>query len=298
MSEKNGRYVAEIEAVDSSLLKGLMGSLALAVRSRSERRIVLASLSGRMISLVNSRENCAPDCIKLKKLPDISIDLAEDGWKLEDNFLKIPYLIQLNLAAAPRFDSSTQFPIYDFPGHMQNALHSRLRQKDFLSFYPLESSLRVLSVSLKQHLVESIEKPILEVLGHGADEFAAGDAALCGMLLTARCFSLGGRIRITWFHRLAVEIRRFLHRASPMGKNWLSYAFDGRMTELQQHFFNAMARDYECADELVVKKIVNDEFINGKAFLTGVGMALDLIKSSLIKTQKKSPGIPAKRARR
>jgi hypothetical protein len=51
------------------------------------------------------------------------------------------------------------------------------------------------------------------------------------------------------------------------------------MTELQQHFFHAMLKDFECSDEIVVKKVAADPLINGTAFLMGVNATLDMVQA-------------------
>ena len=156
-----------------------------------------------------------------------------------------------------------------------------MRQPDCAFLKDLEQPLAILSRSIREHLIESAESPVIGVAGFGPGEVAAGDAALCGMLLTTRCFSFGGRFRMSWFQRLAVEIRRYLHRSGTWGKNWLKYAIDGRMTETQQQFFNAMARDFEGAGEVMVKRIADEDMINGKAFLAGVNLSLDMIQAGV-----------------
>ncbi len=298
MVEKN-KFFVEVEAVDVQLLRSSFDREAFSLRFRSENRIVIISLSGRMINLVSSEYGCGPDFIKCRRLPDFSQAIAEDGWALEDNCLKIPFLTQIKLTNCPRFDSVGKFSVRDFPGHMQGLVHNRIRQNDFSEFNSLSGRLKMLSTAIQQHETESAEEPILGVLGLGAEEVAAGDAALCGMLLTARCISLGRRLKINWFQRLSVEIRRMLHRAGPYGRNWLSYALDGRMTESQQRFFNAMSRDYESSGQIVVRKLSEDELFNGKAFMLGAGLTLDMVKAGLMNSgEKKSPGLPANRARR
>lgn len=284
MREKN-RIFAEVTAVDLQLLNssGINGMFS--VRSRTAERIVLFSLSGRMINLVTAPYTCGPDFVLCKQLPPLSQSITEDGWLFEDTCLKIPFMTQLKLEKVTGFDSGARIDVRDFPGHMKSLLSRRLRQSDCNALDILDAPLKTLSVTIREHLTESAEIPIIGVVGLGDGEVAAGDAALCGMLLTARCFVLGGRYKIGWFHRLSVEVRRFLHRASPYGRNWLSYAIDGRMTETQQSFFSAMARDFEGAGEILVKKISDDEMINGKAFLTGVNLTLDMIQSGVFDRQ-------------
>lgn len=280
MSAKN-RIFAEVEAVDLQLLQysGVNGKYS--VRLRSESRIALLSLTGRMINIVSAPHGCGPDFILCRKLPPLAQEITEDGWVFEDTSLTIPFMTRLDLAAAPTFDSDARIGIRDFPGHIRSQINRRLRQPDCDFLKELEQPLAALSRSIREHLIESAEIPVIGVAGFGPGEVAAGDAALCGMLLTTRCFSFGGRFRMSWFQRLAVEIRRYLHRSGTWGKNWLNYAIDGRMTETQQQFFNAMARDFEGAGEVMVKRIADDEMINGKAFLAGVNLSLDMIQAGV-----------------
>lgn len=285
--------------MDIHLLRSSVDREVFSLRYRSDKRILLAALNGRQINLVTSEIGCGPDFIQCRQLPELTQQLPEDGWILEDNCLKIPFLTQIKLENCPRFESVGKFTVRDFPGHMQGLILNRIRKNDFAALEVLAERLKTFSVSIREHLTESAEIPILGVLGFGKEEVAAGDAALCGMLLTARCFALGRRLKVTWFQRLAVEIRRLLHRASPGGRNWLGYAVDGRMTESQQRFFNAMARDYECSDQIVVRNIADEDFFNGRAFLLGVSVTLDMVKAGLLSSgEKKTPGLPANRARR
>lgn len=280
MREKN-RFFAEVETVDLQMLRssGLNGTFS--VRQRSAERIVLFSLTGRMINLVTAPLTCGPDFIVCRKLPTPDEPITEDGWQFGESCLKIPFMTQLNLNVPQRFDSGARIEVRDFPGHLKSMINRRLRQPDCSHLRVLDTPLKNLSVSIREHNFESAEIPLIGVTGLGDGEVAAGDAALCGMLLTARCFVMGGRFKPGWFQRLSVEIRRFLHRAGAYGRNWLGYAIDGRMTETQQVFFNTMARDFEGAGEVLVKKVADDEMINGKAFLTGVNLTLDMIQAGV-----------------
>lgn len=281
MVENNSGF-ANVVMVDRQLLNysGVVGSYA--VRLRTANRIVLFSLTGRMINLVAAPHTCGPDFILFDRLPGLDESLPEDGWVFEDASLRVPFVGKLNLAGAPGFfESDASIGVRDFPGHLKSMISRRLRQPDCEFLKELEQPLDTLAKSIKEHLIESAEIPVIGVAGLGAGEVAAGDAALCGMLLTTRCFSFGGRFKMSWFQRLAVEIRRFLHRSGSYGRNWINYAIDGRMTETQQLFFNAMARDFEGAGELFVKKIADDDVINGKAFLAGVNLILDMIQSGV-----------------
>ncbi|HNX77023.1 MAG TPA: hypothetical protein PLM07_19135 [Candidatus Rifleibacterium sp.] len=280
MREKN-RVFVEVEAVDQQLLHSSVVNGTYAVRVRNEHRIALISLTGGMINLVSEPLTWGPDFILCRKLPPPGSPITEDGWIFEDSCLTIPFMTRLNLDGVTRFDSDARIGVRDFPGHLRSMITRRLRQPDCEYLKELEIPLATLSKSIREHLIESAEIPVIGVTGLGSGEVAAGDAALCGMLLTTRCFSLGGRFKMSWFQRLAVEVRRFMHRASVFGRNWIGYAIDGRMTETQQIFFNAMARDFEGAGEVLVKRIADDDIINGRAFLSGVNMTLEMIQAGV-----------------
>jgi hypothetical protein len=248
------------------------------LRERTAERLVLFSLAGKMINIVNKDLGCGPDFIVCGQLPFLDQELPEDGWKLIDNSLCIPFLTQLKLSGARTFDSTERIAIRDFPGHMKSLIVRQIRKAKTQELNELEGRLGRLSETIQKHLIELSELPLISVVGFGSGTPSAGDAALCGLLLTARSMSLGRRFRVGWYKRLTVELKRFLHRSGLHGRNWLSYAIEGRMTELQQHFFHAMLRDFECSDEIVVKKVATDRLINGTAFLMGVNTALNMVQ--------------------
>jgi hypothetical protein len=249
------------------------------LRERTAERLVLFSLGGNMINIVNKELGCGPDFIMCGQLPPLEQPLAEDGWKLVDNCLKIPFLTQIKLAGGRTYDSTERFAIRDFPGHMKSLIVRQIRKEKTAELSELEGRLNRLSETIQKHLVELSELPLISVVGFGSGFPSCGDAALCGLLLTARNMALGRRFRVGWYKRLTVELKRFVHRTGPHGRNWLNYAIEGRMTEMQQHFFHAMLRDFECSDEIVVKKIAADRLVNGTAFLMGVNAALDMVKA-------------------
>ncbi|MFZ5952374.1 MAG: hypothetical protein ACOYXC_16860 [Candidatus Rifleibacteriota bacterium] len=277
MNEIN-RVFGRISGADRSLLH-LNDTFAL--RQRSDDEISLFALNGKMLRLIKEGVDSGPDCIVCQQMPVNNENLPEDGWVLEDGVLRIPFLTKIELQKIELFDSVANIEIRDFPGHMKGMIARRLRQADFARVKPVEDRCGLLTAALNEHLTESAEIPLVEVLGFGEGSPSMGDAALCGMLLTGRCFALGRRFKLNWYNRLRVEVRRLLHRTDHRGKNWLSFALDGRMTELQRGFFTAMARDFECADEIVVKKIAGEEIFNGRAFLIGCFAALEMIQKSL-----------------
>ena len=278
MKEKN-RFFAEVEAVDAKLLQASAAGNSYLLRQRTAERLVLFSLAGHMINVVSREQGCGPDFIVCGQLPPLDQPLAEDGWKLADNCLKVPFLTQLKLAGGRSFDSTERFVIRDFPGHMKSLIVRQIRKTKSPELNDLEGRLKRLSDTIQNHLVEMSELPLISVVGFGSGFPGVGDAALCGLLLTARNMALGRRFRVGWYKRLTVELKRFLHRTGVHGRNWLNYAIEGRMTELQQHFFHAMLKDFECSDEIVVKKVAADPLINGTAFLMGVNATLDMVQA-------------------
>ena len=278
MKEKN-RFFAGVEAIDAKLLQASAAGNTYSLRQRTADRIVLFSLAGHMVNVVSREYGCGPDFIVCRDLPPLDQPLAEDGWALADNCLKIPFLTQLKLTGGQRFDSAERFVVRDFPGHMKSLIARQIRKAKSPELNELDGRLKRLSETIQKHLTELSEVPLISVVGFGSGNPGAGDAALCGLLLTARNMALGRRFRVGWYKRLTVELRRFLHRTGLYGQNWLKYAIEGRMTEMQQHFFHAMVRDFECSDEIVVKKMAADQLINGTAFLMGVNATLEMVQA-------------------
>ncbi len=268
----------KVISADSHLFNtdGKIGPLSL--RGRSSSIISLFTLEGRLITVSSQEIGCGPDFIVCESLPDNQLELPEDGWILEDRKLKIPFVTQLDFSEAKKFNSSEFSVVTDFPGHLEHLLSRILRNNQGEGEEQLRARLARLSSALLARQTESVEIPLVDLVGYGQGTIPTGDAAICGMLLTARSFSLGQRIKVNWFSRLSMELRRFIHRTSPHGKNWLNYALEGRTSELQKRFFKAMADDFECADEIVVKNMVADHIFNGQAFITGANFALDMIR--------------------
>lgn len=278
MEEKN-RVLGKIFSADVNLLN--FRESPFSVRHRDSSEITLFSLSGKMLRLLSKKIGDAPNSVVCEKLPDLKVELAEDGWTVEDGILRIPYLTKIELKKVKQYNPVENLEIGDFPGHMQNLIVRRMRQDDFASTKLLGERLNQLSLAIREHLTESAEIPLIEVVSFGEGTLSSGDAALCGMLLTGRCFAIGGRFKVPWHNRLSMEVRRLLHRTDNRGKNWLGFALEGSLTETQKKFFNAMAKDFECADEIVVKDIANEESFNGKAFLMGVSTALEMLKKGV-----------------
>jgi hypothetical protein len=279
MIESMDKTFGDVMSVDKYLLHNSGCEGVFVIRERTKSKIMLLDLNGQLLYIVAAPYGCGPNFIQIRSLPPVDLPLPEDGWVFENGVLVVPEIAELNVRAAKKYDSNAYIALKNFPGHMKNVISRRLRQPDCEFLNELKEPLKNLSLSIKEHRLETVDLPVIDVTGHGNRSFPAGDAALCGMLLTARCFALGGRFKEVWAQRLTIEVRRFLHRASNMGRNWLEYAISGRMTELQQKFFKEMIRDIENIDESLVKIVSEDELINGRAFLAGVEVTLDLIKN-------------------
>jgi hypothetical protein len=282
MKEKN-RFFGGVTSVDENLLS--LDEANFSVRYRDEQEMLLFSLSGKMLRLSSDLNAQAPNMIVCEKLPSLNEELAEDSWAIKDGILRIPFLTKIDLNLAPKFKSVANIEIRDFPGHMRNLIAHRMRQDDFASLKKLEERVNMLADAIREHLTESAEIPLLDVISFGESKPSPGDAALCGMILTGRCFAIGQRLKVNWYNRLSIETRRLMHRTDVLGKNWLGFALEGRMTKLQNRFFSAMARDFESADEIVVKDVANDASFNGKAFLIGTHAALEMIEKNFFKSQ-------------
>ncbi len=269
----------DVLSVDKHLLQSSETEGNYFVREAHSNKVLLSKPEGQVIILVAAPYGCGPNCVQFQKLDVTNDNLPIEGWRLKNGVLGALGFNGIDLYGATMFESGAFIPLKDFPGHMKNAIARRLRQEDCEYLGKLKEPLKKLSHAIKEHKLEGIENPLIEVGNDNQWEFSAGDAAVCGMLLTARCFALGGRFKEVWAQRLAIEVRRYLHRSSFLGKSWIEYAISGRMTELQQKFFREMARDNDKVCESLVKIISEDDFTNGKAFLAGVDITLQLIRS-------------------
>ncbi len=278
MKEKN-RFFGRILAADKNLLS--LSETSFAVRRRTDDEILLFALSGRMLRLLKAGTDVAPDSIVCESLPPLNEEVSEDGWTLGDGVLRIPFMTKIELNKTELFDAQANIEILDFPGHMKGLIARRMRRADFARYKEIEDRCGLLTGALNEHLTEAVEIPLVEVVAFGEGELAMGDAALCGLLLTGRCFAIGGRFKVNWYNRLRAELRRLVHRTDARGRAWLGYALDGRMTAMQRRFFTAMAKDFECADEIVVRELAAKEDFNGRAFLVGCFAALEMIQKTL-----------------
>lgn len=249
----------------------------LSLRHRGDDALVFFTSAGRMVSLVTPARGRAPDTIVLERLPRPDLELAADNWSIAGGKLIVPGHGTLSLLGISSQPSNILAAIRDFPGHLRSSLARALRG----SPPPLESALTDLSKSLKEPLVEAAERPVLAIVGRGMGMFPDGDAAMCGFLLTGRACELGGRLRADWHGRLAMEVRRFLHRTTPFAIAWLRFALEGRTDAFQERLFDAMSRDVETAADVAVDEMVRDPSIPGIPFLAGVAAALDLVSTDL-----------------
>lgn len=273
----------EVISTDSYILQSSQYDGLYSVKNRSEHRIILTSLNGQMLTIVDESVNNGPGYIRCKKLPEINESIPLDSWMLNRSFLSIPGFSEIDLKLSETFDSNAIIQIRDFPGRMKRVISQRLKKDDCAFLRPLDEAFRNLAKAICERDFESAEIPVTKITGYGYWDFAAGDAALCGMILTARCFALGGRFGPRWIPRLSVEIRRFLCRAGTYGRYWIKYAISGRMTEKQQQFFKSLAGDGNRATEEVVENMCLNDEVNGIAFLAGVSVILDMIQDGFFK---------------
>lgn len=277
------KQFGEVKNLDLRLLQPTPGSYAM--RYRSGERIVLFSGEGQMINIVAENCGCGPNFICLEFLPEQTQELPADGWFFDDKSLRVPFMTQIDLAKTKDvYDSLYELQINDFPGHMSGLINKFVKAATFPQAEELKSRLGVLAEAAQLRQNESTELPVIGLVGFGAGLFSEGDSALCGMLLTARFFASGRRFNLNWLKLLAVEVRRFFHRTGPYGRNWLSNALQGRVTQSQKSFFHAMSRDYESASEVAVKHLADDSIINGLSFLAGVSTALNMIQTDAFET--------------
>ena len=280
--ESTNELFGKVLSADSHLvnLKGNMGGLSL--RGRETNLISLFAQSGKIISIVPQMVGNGPNFIVCEKLPDANISLPDDEWGIVDGHLRVPGFPTIDLKNTNKFDSYEKSEVSDFPGHMEKAIAFVVRKDISKSETELKIRLLRLAKVLKQYDVESVEIPIIDLLGFGDDKFKIGDVAICAMLLTARSFVAGKRFKIGWYNRFIMEIRRFLHRTNAVGKNWIEYALEGRTTETQQHFFKAMVEDFEYKDEMAVKVVEKSHVYNGRAFLIGANAVLEMIRERFL----------------
>lgn len=268
----------EVISTDSYILQSSMYDGLYIVKKIREHRILLTSLKGQLLTLVDESVNDGPGYIRCKSLPQLDNNTASDSWQLANSFLLIPGYEEIDLKKSEMFESNSIIQIKSFPGRMKRLIAQRLKKDDCLFLKPLEEPLHNLAKAISQRDFESAEIPVTRIAGYGYWEFSAGDASLCGMLLTSRCFALGGRLGPKWIPRLSVEIKRFLSRAGAYGRYWINYALSGRMTDKQQEFFKALAGDGNRVSEEVIENICNNDEINGIAFLAGVNIVLEMIQ--------------------
>jgi len=246
----------------------------LMLRHRDERSITLFSTWGRLLTIIPADAGFGPDHLSTERIPPPDQPLSPDGWLLHEEGLQLPDGSLLALSDARPVSSECLVPIRDFPGHMRRALQRSGRSVAAEA----EEHLGGVAKAVQQHLTEVVEVPLLGLIGFGGgpELLPAGDAALCGMLLTGRAFLLGKRLRADWVNRLAMEIRRFFHRTTRVSAAWLRFAMEGRITQVQERFFTAMARDFEGTVELACGTLLEADPRNGPSFLAGVRTALDM----------------------
>lgn len=248
------------------------------IRYRTDSCILLVSLQRNVLGLCDNPLESVPGSIVFQSIPKNDLTLLSEGWIMTECGLETPDRSIIELSSVEHFfNSSLNFNILDFPSYMSALIETNLRNIYELS--TLQKRLEKLKIAILSTDVESAEIPVINVIGHGQGICAQGDAALCGMILTARFFSIGGRFGAKWFNRLSAEIRRFIHRSSFWGRIWLENSLEGLTGLLHQDFFRAMTTDNQSAADNSIKNVLNDKIINGPAFLTGVNCALQIVKN-------------------
>ena len=276
--------------------------------------LYLYSPSGRLITIANYSKGRGPDRILVSKNPSelfeekeeidsltkegnpigktkTSRKLAALTWGIKRKSLFHGDKLLLSLEDAPKTSSDALPGVSDYPGHMRNIFARLTRTVD------LELKKRVLNLStaLKSTFAEAVEIPLIEIIGFGKGKVPAGDAALCGILLTGKAFSKGIRMRVDWVSRLSIELRRFTSRTSKRAAAFLRYAVDGRTTLAQERLLEAMIRDFEALGDVAAREVMDSPDFPGTAFLVGSLFALDIIRQDMEATRRKSAGFKSNR---
>lgn len=275
--ESVATMIGRVVGVDPRLLEEPDDLTNLVLRARHEQALsFFSTISQRLVTVAAAAAGSGPDRILVERVPSVSVPLPGDGWKVEHGFLHVPGGGRFDLTAVPRHPTMGVAMVRDFPGRMRGALVRRTRQAS----PELERRLHDLAGALKKHLTEEVEMPIIRVIGFGPGVYPAGDIALCGLLLTGRALGMG-RVPVHWMGRLSMEVRRFMHRTTRFAAAYLGYALEGRTTQAQEAFFAAMARDFEGAVDLAVEAVARERDGSGPAFLVGVRVALDMVRSDV-----------------
>lgn len=263
----------EVSGADPRLFDNLGRLGRLSVRRRSDGSLFLLSQSGRMVTLARSGLGFGPDRISVTEFPHSEFKLPDDGWYFKDATLVVPFVGRLHLKKSKAEPGSRLFQIRDFPGHMQISLNRLFKKTES----ELSERLAALTGAIYEQSPEALELPLLKLVNCGEGAFPAGDMALCGIILAGRCFAAGKKNHQDWFRRLCVEVRRFVHKTSTLAGNCILYALEGRMTEQQDAFLSAMMRDFEGANDMALRKLLDDQIIPGRGFLIGVQALLEMI---------------------
>lgn len=296
MVNRNQPLLGKVFSLDAQLRPAADKPARLSLRGRGREELYFLTSDHRLITVAPHAWGRGPNRILVEQTPPEQEMLIAEGWRLSITELQLPTGEVLSLSRSRWVASNVLEPIKEFPGHLRLALN-RL-QKRFTA--ELEGRLQELARALKMPLAESVELPLIRVLGFGEGNHPDGDAALCGLLLTGRAFSLGKRLRVHWLPRLVPEIRRFLHRTPKISAALIRFAIEGRTTERQERFFTAMGRDYESAVEAALETLIEASESGSLAFLSGVRTALDMVWQDLNLGQPraigKSPGTRAAKA--
>ncbi len=277
MADSNQTPFGKIYSLDLLLKPAADVPRKLSLRGRGTAELYFMTNEQQLVTIAPYSWGRGPNRILVERLPEAGDMLIAEGWRLSDRDFTFP------TGEVQPFDKSRWHlsallePVKEFPGHLRNAL-GRLQKR----FSPeLDTRLQNLAQSLKTPLAESVELPLLQVIGFGGGNHPDGDAALCGMLLTARAISLGKRLKVHWLPRLVPETRRFLHRTPKISACLIRFALEGRITERQERFFTAMGRDYESSVEAALAQLLEGPEQGSLAYLNGVKTALEMIRQDM-----------------
>ncbi|MBF0545133.1 MAG: hypothetical protein HQM08_11895 [Candidatus Riflebacteria bacterium] len=268
-------HFGKLLSYDIDLTLSLEKLSALMLRRREKSLMSLLTAKGQLLEISSSEIGPGPGRITVELLPDPEFSLPSDDWSLRDEGVYVSEKKLLSLDVAKSFDPTLNASVAEFPGHLFNIL----RRAPALVPRSFEVKLIALAKALKKPLPEGVEESLLSLIGFetGKNFLPSGDKALSGMILTGRSLKMGRKIRNDWFSRLGSEIRRFLHRTSPISACYLKYALAGKANKVQQDFFAAMSSDLVGVSEPSFQAIAEDEINGGPFFLEGVKIAIQMV---------------------
>ncbi|MBF0406598.1 MAG: DUF2877 domain-containing protein [Candidatus Riflebacteria bacterium] len=269
-------------AFDTALKQINQEIVSLALRKTNENLLCFLSPENFLIEIVTPLIGQGPGRIVTEEIPSkaASAFTANECSLRKDGF----YIAEKNLISfndASEFNATLDTSVKDFPGHLSGIL----RRLPPLVSEPFEKKLIYLANALREAVPEGVEPSLMKIIGYedSSGFLPAGDRALSGMLLTGFCLKMGVRIRSDWFSRLGCEVRKLLHRTSPISAAHLKFSLEGRANNIQQKFFRTMASDHEPSIEQAFNELKSDDFNGGPFFLAGVRAAVQMIHPDMFK---------------